>query len=83
MIGIKDRGTLKKGKRADLIVLAANPLDNIGNTKTLVKIYHDGREITPRASAAPLAKAQPLPGADAVALYSAAAAVGPIDDVCD
>jgi imidazolonepropionase-like amidohydrolase len=83
LIGIKDRGTLKKGNRADLVVLAANPLDNIGNTKTLVVIYHDGREVAPRASAPAVAKSQPLPGTDALALYSAALAVGPIEDVCD
>jgi cytosine/adenosine deaminase-related metal-dependent hydrolase len=83
LIGIKDRGTLKKGNRADLVVLAANPLDNIGNTKTLVVIYHDGREVAPRASAPAVAKSQPLPGADALALYSAALAVGPIEDVCE
>jgi imidazolonepropionase-like amidohydrolase len=86
LIGAKDRGTIAKGKRADLIVLAANPLDNISNTKTLVAIYHNGQAVTPRASA-PAAKAKsqslPLPGADAVALYSAALAVGPIEDVCD
>ncbi len=83
LLGAKDRGTIAKGKRADLLVLAANPLDNIGNTKTLVTIYHNGREVAPRASAPPLAKAQPLPGADNLALYSTAAAVGPIEDVCD
>jgi imidazolonepropionase-like amidohydrolase len=83
LIGIKDRGTLKKGNRADLLVLAANPLDNISNTQTLVAIYHDGRKVTPRASAPAVAKSLPLPGADAMALYSAALAVGPIEDVCD
>lgn len=83
LLGAKDRGTIAKGKRADLIVLAANPLDNIGNTKTLVTIYHDGRKITPRASAPAVAKSQPLPGAGAIALYSTAMAVGPIEDVCD
>jgi imidazolonepropionase-like amidohydrolase len=83
LLGSKDRGTIEKGKRADLLVLAANPLDNIGNSKTLVVIYHDGREVTPRASAPAVAKSLPLPGADAAALYSAALAVGPIDDVCE
>src|SRR5256885_7017681 len=29
MLGISDRGTLEKGKRADLLVLAGNPLDDI------------------------------------------------------
>ena len=66
-------------------MLAANPLDNISNTKTLVTIYHNGQAVKPRASAPAAAKSQnlPLPGADAVALYSATLAVGPIEDVCD
>ncbi|HXJ80247.1 MAG TPA: amidohydrolase family protein [Candidatus Methylomirabilis sp.] len=51
LIGAKDRGTLEKGKRADLLVLAANPLDDIANTQKLVSIWHDGREIAPRVPA--------------------------------
>ncbi len=42
------RGTLQPGKRADLIVLAANPLDDITNTRSIVTIFHDGRTVTPR-----------------------------------
>jgi imidazolonepropionase-like amidohydrolase len=42
------RGTLRAGKRADLIVLAANPLDDITNTRSIVTIYHDGREVKPK-----------------------------------
>jgi imidazolonepropionase-like amidohydrolase len=42
------RGTLRPGKRADLIVLAANPLDDITNTRSIVTIFHDGRTVTPR-----------------------------------
>jgi imidazolonepropionase-like amidohydrolase len=42
------RGTLQPGKRADLIVLAANPLDDITNTRTIVTIFHDGRTVAPR-----------------------------------
>jgi imidazolonepropionase-like amidohydrolase len=42
------RGTLRPGKRADLIVLAANPLDDITNTRSIVTIYHDGHAITPK-----------------------------------
>jgi imidazolonepropionase-like amidohydrolase len=42
------RGTLQPGKRADLIVLAANPLDEITNTRSIVSIFHDGREVPPR-----------------------------------
>jgi imidazolonepropionase-like amidohydrolase len=42
------RGTLQAGKRADLIVLAANPLDDITNTRSIVTIFHDGRTVTPK-----------------------------------
>jgi imidazolonepropionase-like amidohydrolase len=42
------RGTLRPGKRADLIVLAANPLDDITNTRSIVTIYHDGRAVKPK-----------------------------------
>jgi imidazolonepropionase-like amidohydrolase len=52
MIGIPDRGTLEKGKRADLLVLAANPLEDIRNTRKLVSVWHDGREVQPRDASA-------------------------------
>jgi imidazolonepropionase-like amidohydrolase len=52
MLGASDRGTLEKGKRADLVVLAANPLDDIRNTRKLVSVWHDGREIQPRDASA-------------------------------
>jgi imidazolonepropionase-like amidohydrolase len=42
------RGTLRPGKRADLIVLAANPLDDITNTRSIVTVFHDGRTVAPR-----------------------------------
>jgi imidazolonepropionase-like amidohydrolase len=49
LLGITStRGTLGPGKRADLIVLAANPLDDITNTRSIVTIFHDGRTVAPR-----------------------------------
>jgi imidazolonepropionase-like amidohydrolase len=42
------RGTVQPGKRADLVVLAANPLDDITNTRSIVTIFHDGRTVTPK-----------------------------------
>ena len=47
MLGASDRGTLEKGKRADFLILAGNPLDDIRNTRKLVAIWHDGREVRP------------------------------------
>ena len=51
MLGAADRGTIEKGKRADFVVLAANPLEDIRNTRQLVSIWHGGREVQPRARA--------------------------------
>jgi imidazolonepropionase-like amidohydrolase len=50
MLGASDRGTLEKGKSADFIVLSADPLEDIRNTRRLVSIWHGGREIKPRVA---------------------------------
>jgi imidazolonepropionase-like amidohydrolase len=42
LLGLKDMGTLATGKRADFIVLDANPLDNILNTRKIASVYLDG-----------------------------------------
>jgi imidazolonepropionase-like amidohydrolase len=39
----EDVGTIEKGKRADLLVLDANPLDNISNIRTVRFVMKDGR----------------------------------------
>src|SRR2546426_665100 len=52
MLGASDRGTLQNGKRADFIVLQANPLEDIRNTRKLVSVWHAGREIPARDLAA-------------------------------
>jgi imidazolonepropionase-like amidohydrolase len=44
-LGLADRGTLAAGKRADLLVLDANPLDDIRNTRRIAKLYIAGAEI--------------------------------------
>ena len=38
-------GTLEKGKRADLIVLDANPLEDILNTRKINQVWIGGREV--------------------------------------
>jgi imidazolonepropionase-like amidohydrolase len=38
-------GMLGPGKGADFIVLDANPLENIGNTKKISKVYQRGLEV--------------------------------------
>jgi imidazolonepropionase-like amidohydrolase len=40
----KDFGTLAKGKAADLLVLERNPLENIGNMRTIQTVYLGGRK---------------------------------------
>jgi imidazolonepropionase-like amidohydrolase len=42
LLGLKDMGTLAVGKRADFIVLDANPLDDIRNTRRISSVYLDG-----------------------------------------
>lgn len=44
---LDDRGTLAQGKRADFIVLDANPLDDITNTRKIRSVYLAG-EAVPR-----------------------------------
>jgi imidazolonepropionase-like amidohydrolase len=40
-----DRGTVAVGKRADLLVLDADPLVDIRNTRKIVAVYHNGRSV--------------------------------------
>src|SRR4029078_146116 len=47
-----DRGTLEPGKRADFLVLAADPTTDIRNTRQLVSVWHGGREIGSRVPGA-------------------------------
>jgi imidazolonepropionase-like amidohydrolase len=42
LMGLTDMGTLAVGKRADFIVLDANPLDDIRNTRRISDVYLDG-----------------------------------------
>ena len=42
LMGLADLGTLAAGKRAAFIVLDANPLDDIRNTRTISSVYLDG-----------------------------------------
>jgi imidazolonepropionase-like amidohydrolase len=42
---LKEVGTVERGKRADLVVLDANPLDNISNTQRIHAVIINGRLI--------------------------------------
>jgi imidazolonepropionase-like amidohydrolase len=43
----RDSGTIEVGKRGDLVVLDANPLDNIANTRKIYRVITNGRVFDP------------------------------------
>jgi imidazolonepropionase-like amidohydrolase len=45
MLGLHDRGSLEVGKRADILVLDADPLENIANTRKIAAVYIAGSAI--------------------------------------
>jgi imidazolonepropionase-like amidohydrolase len=45
VMGLTDRGTVQSGKRADLLVLDGNPLDDISNTRKIAAVYYRGAEV--------------------------------------
>src|SRR5262249_6743811 len=56
-LGLADRGTIAPGKRADFLVLDANPLDDIRNTRRIAGMYLAGKEIDRAALKASLMRA--------------------------
>jgi imidazolonepropionase-like amidohydrolase len=56
-MGLPDRGVLTPGKRADLLVLDGNPLDDIRNTRRIAKFYLAGTEVDRAALKASLMRA--------------------------
>ena len=46
LLRVTDRGTIAVGKRADLLIVDADPLADIRNTRTIYAVYHDGHNIT-------------------------------------
>jgi imidazolonepropionase-like amidohydrolase len=56
LLGLKDMGTLGVGKRANFIVLDANPLEDIHNTRRIASVYLDGARFDREALLARWAK---------------------------
>lgn len=45
LLRLDDRGVLQPGKRADFIVLSANPLEDIRNTRSIEAVWQAGRRV--------------------------------------
>ncbi|TWD13580.1 imidazolonepropionase-like amidohydrolase [Streptomyces sp. T12] len=45
LLGLTDRGTLEAGKRADFVVLHADPLEDITNTRRIESVHFAGRPV--------------------------------------
>lgn len=46
LIGEEERGTVEKGKIADLVLVDANPLENIGGLRLIAAVFQGGRLIS-------------------------------------
>jgi imidazolonepropionase-like amidohydrolase len=53
-LGLRDTGVLAPGRRADFLVLGANPLDDIRHTRRIDAVYLNGRAMDRAAGRARL-----------------------------
>ena len=61
ILGLDQLGTMAAGKSADFLVLDANPLDDIANTRRIAKVYMRGAEVDRAALKANWAGSTHLP----------------------
>ena len=45
ILGLADLGTVAEGKKASFVVLMADPLDDINNTRGISQVYLEGTEV--------------------------------------
>jgi imidazolonepropionase-like amidohydrolase len=50
-LGLEDRGALEPGRRADFVVLSADPLTAVGNVRKIEAVYKAGRRVGPTSGA--------------------------------
>jgi imidazolonepropionase-like amidohydrolase len=53
LLGLADRGRLEAGRRADLLILAADPADDIANTARIAEVWRMGRPQAVASATAP------------------------------
>jgi imidazolonepropionase-like amidohydrolase len=46
LLGLKEIGEIKAGKKADILVLERNPVKNVKNLKTIFMVIHNGKVIS-------------------------------------